>query len=64
MDEDVNQQGGIILWEAADQTIPDWVHRRFPKSEVLPDILELPYKTGVNPPLLRIRIALVPPQQG
>jgi len=59
-DEDVNQKGGIILWEATEQT-PDWVHRRFPNAEVLSEILELPYKTGAKIPLLRIGIAIVPP---
>jgi hypothetical protein len=40
-DEDVNHKGGIILWNASEQP-PDWVHRRFPRAEVLPEILELP----------------------
>jgi len=78
-DGDVNQKGGIILWEAAprargqvfggllereqalDIPVPDWVHDRFPNAEVLPEVLELPYKTGANIPPLRIGIALVPP---
>jgi len=60
-DEDVNQKGGIILWGASEQP-PDWVHQRFPKAEVLPEILELPYKTGAKIPPLRIGIAIVPPQ--
>ena len=59
-DEDVNQKGGIILWEAAEQ-VPDWVLRRFPNAEVLPEILELPYKTSANVPPLQIGIAIVPP---
>jgi hypothetical protein len=59
-DEDVNQKGGIILWEASEQ-IPDWVHRRFPKAEVLPEILELRYKTGADIPAVKIGIAIVPP---
>ena len=83
-DEDVNQKGGIILWQASrpseansklfsgirlkqetseslDLPIPDWVHRRFPRAEVFPEILELRYKTGADIPPLRIGIALVPP---
>ena len=60
-DENVNEKGGIIVWEAKDQTVPDWVHRRFPKAEVLLEPLELPYKTGAKIPPLRLGIALVPP---
>jgi hypothetical protein len=48
-----------MLWDAAEQ-IPDWVHRRFPRAEVLPEILELPYKTGAKIPPLQIGVALVP----
>jgi len=58
--EDVNQKGGIILWEASEQ-VPEWVYRRFPNAEVLPEILELPYKTAAKIPPLRIGIAIVPP---
>ncbi|MDR0328015.1 MAG: glycosyltransferase family 39 protein [Planctomycetaceae bacterium] len=61
-DEDVNQKGGIVLWEeSSGSTVPDWVHRRFPKAEVLPEPLVLPYKTGADIPPLRIGIAIVPP---
>ena len=85
-DEDVNQKGGIILWQASklpevrsklfsgirvgnettevqDLPTPEWVHRRFPKAEVLPEILELPYKTGARIPPLRIGIAVIPPPE-
>ena len=60
----VNQKGGIVLWDASDfpeQFIPDWVHRHFPRAEVLPEKLEFPYKTRANIQPLRIGIALVPP---
>ena len=63
-DEDVNQKGGIILWEVSDssnQPVPKWVHRRFPEAEVLPETLELPYKTGAKIPPLRIGVAIVRP---
>ena len=60
-DDDVNQKGGIILWKASNQTVPKWVHRRFPGAEVLPEILELPYKTSAKIPPLKIGIAVVSP---
>ena len=85
-DGDVNQRGGIILWQASrpsesnsklfsgfrwkqeaseslDMPVPDWVHDRFPNAEVLPEVLELPYKTWADIPPLRIGIALVPPSK-
>jgi len=62
IDEDVNQKGGIILWNASEQ-LPDWVHRRFPNAEVLPEILELPYKTSAKIPPLKLSIAIVPPPE-
>ena len=60
-DEDVNQKGGILLWDVPDQSVPDWVHRCFPKAEVLSEPLVLPYKTGAKIPPLKIGIAVVPP---
>jgi hypothetical protein len=60
-DEDVNQKGGIILWNVLESTVPGWVHRRFPRAEVLPEILELPYKTRAKIPPLKIGMAVVPP---
>ena len=50
--------------ESWDLPVPDWVHRRFPRAEVLPEVIELPYKTGADIPPLRIGIALVPPPSG
>jgi 4-amino-4-deoxy-L-arabinose transferase-like glycosyltransferase len=64
-DEDVNQKGGMILWEISqspEQLVPDWVHRRFPRAEVLPEILDLPYKSRVNISPLTIGIAIIPPR--
>ena len=63
-DDDVNRKGGILLWDASalsKPTAPRWIRHRFPKAEVLPDILEMPYKTAANIPPLRIGVALVPP---
>ena len=60
-DATMNQQGGIIVWALLDDTVPEWVHRRFPNAEVLPKTLELPYKTSAKIPPLRIGIAIVPP---
>jgi hypothetical protein len=64
-DEDVNQKGGMILWEVQEPNAPapDWVVRRFPKAEALPETLELRYKTGADIPPLRIGIAIVPPAE-
>ena len=63
-DEDVNRMGGIILWETSDlseQAIPDWFRHCFSRAEVVPEVLELPYKTNANIPPLRIGVALIPP---
>jgi len=60
-DEDVKRQGGIILWRESEPIVPDWVHRRFPNAEVLPEALELPYKTSAKIPPLKLRMAIVPP---
>lgn len=63
-DEQVNRCGGIILWDAKvlpESAVPEWVHRRFPRAEVLPEILELPYKTGAKVPPTRLGIAVIPP---
>jgi hypothetical protein len=65
-DKDINQLGGIILWEisqSSEQLVPDWVHRRFPRAEVLPEILKIPYKTSPSTPLLNIGVAIVPPPE-
>lgn len=59
-DEDVNQRGGIILWHASEQ-IPDWIHLRFPRAEILPETLELSFRVGTRIPPVRIGIAVVPP---
>ena len=66
-DEDVNKKGGLILWNLSrspEPPVPDWVHQRFPRAEVLPEILELPFKTSANIPPLRIGIAVIPPPEG
>jgi hypothetical protein len=63
-DEDVNTKGGLVLWDVSgipDESVPEWVHRRFPRAEALPERLVLPYKTGANIPPLTIEIAIIPP---
>jgi len=62
-DDDLNRKGGLIVWERndADEDMPAALRRRFPTAEVLPDTLELPYKTHAKIPPLRIGIAIVPP---
>lgn len=73
-DEDVNEQGGILLWqlphdadahdepdEAAVASVPEFVALRFPHAEVLPEILTLRYQTGANVPPVKIGVAVIPP---
>ena len=60
-DDDVNQKGGLLLWDASEQDVPQWVCHRFPQAEMPPEILQLPYKTGAKIPPLRIGVAIVPP---
>ncbi|MDR1958597.1 MAG: glycosyltransferase family 39 protein [Planctomycetaceae bacterium] len=64
-DSDVNEQGGLILWNAdrfSEKEIPAWLFKRFPSAEVLPETLVLPYKTGAKIPPLRVGVAVVPPK--
>jgi hypothetical protein len=71
-DEDVNQKGGIIVWNISDvgesdnsddsQKVPDWVYRRFPKAEIISEPIILPYKTGAKVPPAKIGVAIIPPQ--
>ena len=65
-DDDLNQKGGMILWEstALESGMPEHFRRRFPRAEALPEILELPYKTEAKIPPLRIGIAIIPPLMG
>ena len=62
-DNDLNQKGGMIVWERNDDdnSMPESLRHRFPTADVLPEILELPYKTSAKIPPLRIGIAIVPP---
>ena len=62
-DEDVNDKGGVILWNSQDRPGLDGLLLRFPKAEVLTERLELPYQTGANIPPLEIGIAIVPPPE-
>ena len=70
-DEDVNAQGGLILWQLPDDAnsqgetgtppVPDYVALRFPRAEVLPEILTLRYQTGASIPPVKIGAAVIPP---
>lgn len=64
-DDDVNQHGGIILWDLNDktETVPAWLHERFPKAEVVPETLELPYseKNPTRFPTTKVGVAIIPP---
>ena len=62
-DDNLNQKGGMIVWELDENETNSMeaLRTRFPKAEVLPEILELPYKTGAKIPPLRLGIAVVPP---
>jgi hypothetical protein len=63
-DSDVNQTGGIILWQLSDKPdhyIPEWLHQRFPNAEIIPDTIILPYSTGAKVPPLKVGVALIPP---
>jgi hypothetical protein len=62
-DDDLNQKGGMIVWERKDETndMPEYLRQRFPQAEVLPDTPEIPYKVGKTTHVLKIGIAIVPP---
>jgi hypothetical protein len=62
-DDDLNQKGGMIVWERMDETMdmPDDLRRRFPQAEVLPEAPEIPYQVGSKSHVLKICIAIVPP---
>ncbi|MDR1491322.1 MAG: glycosyltransferase family 39 protein [Planctomycetaceae bacterium] len=64
-DADVNQRGGLILWNAknyGENKIPDYVFTRFPFAKKFPETLVLPYKTSAEIPPLNVGVAIVPPQ--
>ncbi|MDR1493371.1 MAG: glycosyltransferase family 39 protein [Planctomycetaceae bacterium] len=65
-DEDVNQKGGMIVWNISDNSqsendVPDWLRKSFPNAEVIPDPIILPYKTGTKVPPLKVGAAVIPP---
>jgi hypothetical protein len=63
-DSDVNQKGGIILWQLSDKPdndVPKWLHQRFPNAEIISDPIILPYKTRAEVPPLKVGVALIPP---
>ncbi|MDR1053297.1 MAG: glycosyltransferase family 39 protein [Planctomycetaceae bacterium] len=66
-DEDFNQKGGIIIWNIPDNCepttyVPDWLHRRFPNAEIIPEPIILPYKTKAKVPPLKAGVAIVKPK--
>jgi hypothetical protein len=63
-DEDVNNRGGVILWDAGRRGdgLPAVYRSRFPHAVVLRPV-ELPYHAAACLPPLRIGMALVPPPQ-
>ena len=62
-DNDLNQKGGMIVYErnSNEEEMPEYLRRRFPKAEVLPEKPELPYKVGNKIYTLKIGIAIVAP---
>ncbi|GHT09850.1 hypothetical protein FACS1894170_01090 [Planctomycetales bacterium] len=75
-DADINHRGGMILWDIdavsktssiavtqSDSGIPilNYLLLRYPKAEVLPEPMILPYKTGAQVSLLRVGVAVVKP---
>jgi 4-amino-4-deoxy-L-arabinose transferase-like glycosyltransferase len=65
-DTDINQHGGMILWQmksdsAEAKDVPNYLPLRYPKAEILPEALVLPYKTGAQVPPLRVGVAVIPP---
>jgi len=65
-DDDLNQKGGMVVWERHDagNDFPESLRQRFPRAEVLPEMPEFPNKTVAKIPPLRIGIAIVPPPDG
>ena len=69
-DADVNRCGGLVLWQMPDGTsdttaplsvVPEWVHRRFPRADVVGRTVVIPWKTNADRAPLRIGIAVVRP---
>lgn len=63
-DEDVNESGGMILWnadEVPDDGVPAYVKARFPTAVPIPGVIDIPYGTAAPLPPIRIRIATIPP---
>ncbi len=66
-DADVNERGGLAIWITGHQNTapltrpPGFVLTRFPKAEMIPDTICLPYKTGAELEPLKVRAAYIPP---
>lgn len=65
-DETVNECGGVVLWEIGpeDETVPSWLHERYPNAEVVPEIVELRYSENSPKcfPRTKLGIAIIPPK--
>lgn len=61
-DEDFQQRGGVLLWNAQGQgdDLPERLRQRFPAAEVKPPLL-LPYECSAPLPPLRVGVAFVTP---
>ncbi len=65
-DKDLNEKGGIIVWELNKEMpgdyVPEWLFKRYPKAAVSPETIIIPYHTN-NAKLwpLHVRFAIVPP---
>jgi hypothetical protein len=60
-DDNLNQKGGMIVWEDDNDGMPESLRHRFPTADVLPEAPELPYKIGNETRTLKIGVAIVPP---
>lgn len=66
-DEDLDRDGGIIVWKSGSglspDDVPEYLNRRFPRAEVSPETLTIPWLTRAEIDPLRIRYAIIPPRR-
>ena len=62
-DEDVNRQGGLILWNPSfyPDELPETLFERFPQAIILPALV-IPYERFTNIPPVTIGVAIVKPK--
>ncbi|MDR1923723.1 MAG: glycosyltransferase family 39 protein [Planctomycetaceae bacterium] len=63
-DSDVNNHGGIVVWQITntdENYAPKYLHTRFPKANIIPNPIILPYKTSAKVPPLKVGVAVIPP---